>query len=387
MEEKGKKKPEFVPEVVKEIRAKKEEMKKDIPIEKIEKAVKEVKKDVQPKEIVIEAKEVKKVEQSKQKPPKFIITDPNGITKKDVDEFKVNLDKMMDSKEHPMTVPSIEYFRALALLPPEKRPKVMSVRMKRVRVNKLLREKPKSLPTDPKHPLPRKKVAIVGFAETSRNEAPFNDPTFEVWGLNELYLAIPRADRWFEIHAENNIKNSFRDARHFEWLKQCQIPVYMTKKYKEIKACKVYPIDLMVKEYGPIFSSSIAEMMAMAIYEGFDEIHLYGVDMALTKEYGAQKSGCEYFIGLAVGLGIKVYIPLNSDLMRVGFQYGYDDPTEMSIKIKQKNVELLRKKQGAEQSIRSTNDGLQRIIGALELNTYYGDNYVNMVISSRFKNQ
>ena len=96
---------------------------------------------------------------------------------------------------------------------------------------------------------------------------------------------------------------------------------------------------------------------------------------------------CEYLIGLAVGLGIKVYIPLNSDLMRVGFQYGYDDPTEMSIKIKQKNVELLRKKQGAEQSIRSTNDGLQRIIGALELNTYYGDNYVNMVISSRFKNQ
>ncbi|KKK70959.1 hypothetical protein LCGC14_2918750, partial [marine sediment metagenome] len=353
VEEKGKKKPEFVPEAVKEIREKKE---------------KEMKEE-KPKDIILKAEEVKeivgKVDEKKdgekeikkevQKPPKFIITDPNAITKKDVEEFKTNLDKMMDSKEHPMTVPSIEYFRALALLPVEKRPKVMPVRMKRVRLNKLLREKPKTLPDDPKHPLPRKKVAIVGFAETSRMEAPFNDPTYEVWGLNELYLAIPRADRWFEIHAENNIKNSFRDPRHWEWLKGCQIPVYMTKKYKEIKACKVYPIELMIKEFGPIYSSSIAEMLALAIYEGFTEISLFGVDMALTKEYGSQKSGVEYLLGVAVGLGIKTYIPMTSDLMKVGFQYGYDDPSEFAIKMKIKNVELLKKKAGAEQAIQQTN--------------------------------
>lgn len=372
MEEKGKKKPEFIPEALKEIREKKT------------------------KEIIVKAKEVKEViEKSdrkeevkkEQKLPKFIITDPKGITKKDVEEFKINLDKMMDSKEHPMTVPSIEYFRAMAQLPEEKRPKVMPVRMKRVRLNKLLREKPKTLPTDPKHPLPRKKVAIVGFAETSRMEAPFNDPTYEIWGLNELYLAIPRADRWFEIHAENNIKNSFRDPRHWKWLEGCEIPVYMTRMYKEIKACKVYPIDLMIKEFGPIYSSSIAEMLALAIYEGFDQIEMYGVDMALVKEYGSQKSGVEYLLGIAVGLGIKTYIPMTSDLMKVGFQYGYDDPTEFSIKMKMKNVELLKKKAGAEQAIQQTNNGLQRIIGALELNTYYQDNYVNMVVAQRFKNQ
>ena len=385
MEEKGKKKLEFVPEAVKEIREKKE---------------KEMKEE-KPKDIILKAEEVKeivgKVDEKKdgekeikkevQKPPKFIITDPNAITKKDVEEFKTNLDKMMDSKEHPMTVPSIEYFRALALLPAEKRPKVMPVRMKRVRLNKLLREKPKTLPDDPKHPLPRKKVAIVGFAETSRMEAPFTDPTYEVWGLNELYLAIPRADRWFEIHAENNIKNSFRDPRHWEWLKGCQIPVYMTRMYKEIKACKVYPIDLMIKEFGPIFSSSIAEMLALAIYEGFDQIEMYGVDMALTKEYGSQKSGVEYLLGVAIGLGIKTYIPMTSDLMKIGFQYGYDDPTEFAIKMKMKNVELLKKKAGAEQAIQQTNNGLQRIIGAIEINTYYQDNYVNMIVAQRFKNQ
>lgn len=368
MEEKGNngeqgkdKKPEFVPKTVQEIRDKKESETQD------------------------EKPEIKEV---KKKPKlEFSINDANNITVKDVETVKKKLDELIEAKEHPMTVPSIEYFRTLAQLPPEERPKMMPVRMKRVKLPKLIREKPKTLEDDPKHPAPRKKVAIVGFAETTRMEAPFNDPTFEIWGLNELYLAIPRADRWFEIHAENNIKNSFRDARHWEWLKGCQIPVYMTKKYKEIKSCKVYPIKLMIRLFGPIFSSSIAEMMAMAIYEGFNEIHLYGVDMAMNKEYGAQKSGCEYFIGLAVGLGIKTYIPVNSDLMKVGFQYGYDDPTEFSIKLKQKHVELIRKKAAAAQAEREAHDGGQRLIGALELCDYLQDNYVQMVVNQRYKHQ
>ena len=143
----------------------------------------------------------------------------------------------------------------------------------------------------------------------------------------------------------------------------------------------------MIKEFGPIYSSSIAEMLALAIYEGFTEISLYGVDMSLTKEYGSQKSGVEYLLGIAVGLGIKTYIPMTSDLMKIGFQYGYDDPSEFAIKMKIKNVELLRKKTSAENALRETNNQLQRLIGALEINTYYQDNYVNMIVAQRFKNQ
>ena len=51
---------------------------------------------------------------------------------------------------------------------------------------------------------PHKKVAIVGFADT-RNQAPYNDPTFEIWGLNDLHSHIPRYDRWFDIHTRENI--------------------------------------------------------------------------------------------------------------------------------------------------------------------------------------
>jgi len=35
-------------------------------------------------------------------------------------------------------------------------------------------------------PPPLKKVAIVGFS-AHKTEAPYNDPTFEIWGLNDLH--------------------------------------------------------------------------------------------------------------------------------------------------------------------------------------------------------
>ena len=55
----------------------------------------------------------------------------------------------------------------------------------------------------------KRKVAIVGFAPSTMAEARqvFDDPDFEVWGLNQLYLSFganqnlpriaERADRWF----------------------------------------------------------------------------------------------------------------------------------------------------------------------------------------------
>src|SRR3989337_3939853 len=45
------------------------------------------------------------------------------------------------------------------------------------------------------------KVAIVAFSKTTRHFAPFDDPTWEIWGLNEEYRFqwMRRWDRWFQI--------------------------------------------------------------------------------------------------------------------------------------------------------------------------------------------
>jgi hypothetical protein len=75
-------------------------------------------------------------------------------------------------------------------------------------------------------------------------------------------------------------------------------------------------------------------MLAMAMDEGYKEIHLYGVDMANGSEYQDQRPSCEYFIGLARGAGIIVAIPSTSDLLKTPILYGYEEEKQSIMKFK-----------------------------------------------------
>jgi len=55
------------------------------------------------------------------------------------------------------------------------------------------------------------------------------------------------------------------------------------------------------------------------------EIIVYGVDMAVGTEYAHQRPSCEYFLGLAAGLGIKVTIPDEADPLKTRFMYGFEE--------------------------------------------------------------
>ena len=46
-------------------------------------------------------------------------------------------------------------------------------------------------------------------------------------------------------------------------------------------------------------------MIALAVYQGATEIHLYGIIMAKGKEYAHQKPSVEFWIGVAKGRGVK----------------------------------------------------------------------------------
>jgi len=71
---------------------------------------------------------------------------------------------------------------------------------------------------------PRKtdKVAIVGFAEATRALAPFDDPSYEVWALNEEYTYpwLKRFDRWFQMHPRWDFArdNNLSHPNHLLWL-------------------------------------------------------------------------------------------------------------------------------------------------------------------------
>lgn len=183
------------------------------------------------------------------------------------------------------------------------------------------------------------KVAIVGFTGT-REQAPYNDPEFEIWTVNNLYRFVPRQDRVFELHTREQIAADLTHGvdgkTYVEELASMTIPVYMQEKYPDIPPSVKYPLDKMIEEFGiersntnhkpdAYFTNSISFMIALAIYEGFKEIHVYGVDMAIGVEYIEQRPSCEYYLGIAKGRGIKLYLPVESDLLKTRFTYGYDD--------------------------------------------------------------
>jgi hypothetical protein len=179
-----------------------------------------------------------------------------------------------------------------------------------------------------------RRIAIVGKAPDSQHLVPYDDPSWEIWGLGCGAKLMKRWDRWFELHPlEANRERWAKVAPGFwSWLKEDHgKPLYIQDTHPELPHAKSYPLRQYLDKFGSYFTNSISFMLAMAIDEGCAEIGVFGVNMAQSDpvrgqngEYQHQRPSCEYFIGLAVGAGIKVGIPEESDLCKVGRLYAFD---------------------------------------------------------------
>ena len=153
-------------------------------------------------------------------------------------------------------------------------------------------------------PSPKSKVAIVGFAPSSMTDVRpyFADPAFEIWGINQLYIAFPAvvqaATRWFQIHTRREYDTALRDHNHHDWLAgkgklphNNNFPIYMQEPIPtDIPMAIPFPHEELTKYFGRYFTNSISWEIALAIYEtvqarkkglsGFTDIFIFGVDMA-----------------------------------------------------------------------------------------------------------
>jgi hypothetical protein len=200
---------------------------------------------------------------------------------------------------------------------------------------------------------PNKKVAIVGTSH-SWKLAPFDDESFEIWGVNNGFLNTEkkRCTRWFDIHFFEKRGDkwfrrwdpNFRGKTvndYVEDLKKIPCPVYMQQEWPEIPNSKRFPIEDVIGRFGTYITNSISMQIAYAIHLGFGEIQLFGVDMSAGTEWEYQRPNCEYFIGMAVGMGIKVFVPGESDLVKTMFLYAYGEK-EKSAWVKK--TDILKKK-------------------------------------------
>lgn len=192
-------------------------------------------------------------------------------------------------------------------------------------------------------------VAIIGFTQ-HQLKAPWTNPEWAMWGLNDLHqffeghspgiFASGRVE-WFQLHRDEwGTFPGARDDNHTKWLAEQTIPIWMWEHREDIPSSLAYPMrDIMRKAVLPhgkpmseeaYFNNSISWMIALAILRGFKRIGIYGVDMALDgvhgeSEYSWQRPSVEYFVGVARGMGIDVVMPMESEICKASYLYGYDN--------------------------------------------------------------
>jgi hypothetical protein len=189
--------------------------------------------------------------------------------------------------------------------------------------------------------------------------------------MNEIYQVVPRLTVLFELHDKRHVIESFRNTKHWEWLKDSPIPCYMVKQFEEIQSSIAYPWTEIIAEFGTFLTCQVSEMLALAILMEYKEIHLYGIDLSSSKgfgkEYSKQKESIAHFVGIAIGKGIKVYIPRESTLLKATLIYGLQGSDEYRAALARlwsQNEEAAKKK---EKEMEEIEEKYWKAIGAMEV--------------------
>lgn len=246
-----------------------------------------------------------------------------------------------------------------------------------------------------KFPIKEKdRVYIVGCA-TTKDIVPWNDKDAEFWGVNNLY-AVPlkgaHYDRWFEIHNiwhDSNQKlvrrgsYEFRGQPVFDYmhgLGKMNCTIYMQRHWLNLIPMSIpYPLNEIINFFSEkgidinlcrYLTNTISYEIALAIFLGFKEIQVWGVDMSMGSEYEGQRPSCEFWAGVAAGMGIKFLVPSQADLLKTRFLYGFEEKIQDSwnekvekirVDIKMKRLKLEQEAKQAEAAIAQYKGGEQVI--------------------------
>lgn len=159
-----------------------------------------------------------------------------------------------------------------------------------------------------------KTVAIVGSEKRTRDLAPWNDQSIDIWVFNEAAQSewAKRVTGVFQLHVPAVYRNPLNrsDPRHWEWLQQPHpFPIWMIDVDPEVPASVRYPLKeiLFYMPCDPgMFGSSVSYGFALALFKGYEKILIYGSEMDYLTEYRKQRESLCYWYGFAQGYGVTV---------------------------------------------------------------------------------
>ncbi len=150
----------------------------------------------------------------------------------------------------------------------------------------------------------------------------------ETWGVNGTYTFAKRLDKLFMTDGPDVMDDDILNANNIAKYGGVLI---LADKFKEVMPAynkagvnvEVYPIDDVLDKFPTrFFSNTIAYMIAYAllgnkiildtlesrprVVDGFNKIYFYGIDMMTNTTYIQEKGGVEYWMGIALGMGVDI---------------------------------------------------------------------------------
>jgi hypothetical protein len=198
-------------------------------------------------------------------------------------------------------------------------------------------------------------VAIIGLHDATRDKAPWDDPSWEVWAANEYAGPqfkgfIKHYERWLQIHTEDIFRRTgnWNDRDHLKWLQEFPTdkPLYMQKHYDDIPASVRFPLDEIKQRFGldartTFFGCTATHSLALALYLGAGTVGMWGVEANSQTEYGSERDSLSFWLGVAKGMGVEIVLPDECTLLGAGrFVYGYEGLTGIKAATLQKRLEV-----------------------------------------------
>ena len=203
-------------------------------------------------------------------------------------------------------------------------------------------------------------IVVIGTSPDTCGLVPWNEPGIdEIWALNDAhhlpFIHMDKITGWFQLHQPWRYRRPTPrfGAKHWEWLKEeHNFPIYMQRVDEEVPNSVKYPIYEIAKMFlwseelgewllgrGPgynrkYFSCSFAFIAGLAYYywktgKWGDKplrLEIYGAELAQKQEYIEQRPNTEFWAGLGIGLGVQLYVPQISRILK-GMFYAYRYPS------------------------------------------------------------
>ncbi len=170
--------------------------------------------------------------------------------------------------------------------------------------------------------LPVRQVKTVRIGGVSKNiiDVPPPPEGVETWLFNnprgyriQNSRVMTEWTRWFNMHTKRHQLLTY--PRGYEWYKQQTKPIYLQKADPEIPASIEFPRAVLQEHFRisdktfRYFTFSGAWLIALAIYEGFERIEMWGHNMKANGEHAFQRPGYFYWIKRARDMGVDLWVP------------------------------------------------------------------------------